>query len=416
MTRHFIAALLILPLTLASAFAQEAPSQPSAEVSGFGTLALTRSNTDQAQFARPNQVAGVGKGVSTGVDSNLGLQVMGGVNNWLSYGTQALVRKDAEDKFRAELTLAYLKAKLSDQLSIRVGRMDLPILMLSDRLNVGYANTLLRPPVELYAQAPMTNYDGVEAAWRQSFGETTLTARLGAGRSRTRIGANEGVLHLDTTALTALNLVAERGPLTLRIGHAEGTLSLNDSAQLNGLLSALRATGAGYQLPTLGPLADALSVVKKKASFTSAGMMLNWNDIVAQGEFARRNIDSYDHDTDSWYLMGGYRIGQFLPYYSHSTTRSIGRVANTIPASCPAGYPAACTPTLQALSAGVEMLSVSMEQSTDTIGVRWDLRRSLALKVQIDRIRPKGAGLLLHATPGFTGPVVVSAVALDYVF
>jgi hypothetical protein len=62
------------------------------------------------------------------------------------------------------------------------------------------------------------------------------------------------------------------------------------------------------------------------------------------------------------------------------------------------------------------MLSVSMEQSTDTIGVRWDLRRSLALKVQIDRIRPKGAGLLLHATPGFTGPVVVSSVALDYVF
>jgi hypothetical protein len=45
------------------------------------------------------------------------------------------------------------------------------------------------------------------------------------------------------------------------------------------------------------------------------------------------------------------------------------------------------------------------------------LRRSLALKLQIDRIRPKGdAGLLLRATPGFTGPMVVSAIALDWVF
>jgi hypothetical protein len=227
----------------------------------------------------------------------------------------------------------------------------------------------------------------------------------------------EGVLHLETKSITALNLVAERGPLTLRIGRANGTLSLNDSAQLNGLLSALRATGAGYQLATLGPLADELSVVAKKASFTSAGMMLDWNRIVLQGEYARRDIDSYDHDTDSWYLMAGYRIGKFLPYYTHSDTRSIGRVANTVPAACPAGYPAACTPTLQALSAGVEALSVSLDQRTDTIGVRWDLRRSLALKVQIDRVQPKGpAGLLLRATPGFSGPVLVGAVALDFVF
>ena len=93
-----------------------------------------------------------------------------------------------------------------------------------------------------------------------------------------------------------------------------------------------------------------------------------------------------------------------------------------MPAACPAGYPAACTPTLQALSAGVNALSRRRQpgqHSTDTIGVRWDFYRSAALKVQIDRVRPsrqRRPGLFLAPAAGFTGPVTVGAVALDFVF
>ena len=136
-----------------------------------------------------------------------------------------------------------------------------------------------------------------------------------------------------------------------------------------------------------------------------------------QTEYAKRTSDSYVNDTSSWYLMGGYRIGKFLPYVNHAKTKTIHSVANTVPAACPAGYPADCTPTMQALSAGVNLLNAPANQTTDTIGVRWDLHRSVALKVQFDRVRPSGnAGLLLHAAPGFTGPVTVGAVALDFVF
>jgi len=57
------------------------------------------------------------------------------------------------------------------------------------------------------------------------------------------------------------------------------------------------------------------------------------------------------------------------------------------------------------------------EQSTTSIGVRWDLYRSIALKAQIDRIQPKvGSGLLLNAQPGFHRDVTVGAVAVDFVF
>jgi hypothetical protein len=394
---------MILPLALSNAYARQASSPPAVTVSGFGSAALTWTDTDEAQFARPNQASGAGKSPRTGVDSNFGVQANAVVNDWLSVTAQGLVRKDGADDFGAELAWAFAKAKVSDNLSLRVGRMGLPAFMISDYRNVGYANTMLRPPGEMYTQVPMNSIDGADATWQQSFGDTTLTAQVALGTSRTDI--------------SAFSLVAEHGPLTLRLGRVDGRLTVRDATSFNGLLAGLNATGAGYGLPTLAPLSEALNVIDKKASFTSAGMALDWHNVVLQGEYAKRSTDSWVNDTNSWYLMAGYRIGKFLPYVNHATTKSVGHVANTVPAACPPGYPAACTPTLQALSAGVDMLSAPVNQSTDSIGMRWDLYRSLALKMQIDRVRPSGnAGLLLNPAPGFRGPVTVGAVSLDFVF
>lgn len=417
MNKTIIALALAAPLLAQSVHAEDNIALPAITVSGFGTLAVTKSNTDAAQFARPNQSAGAGKSFRTGVDSNLGLQGSANINSWLSATAQGLVRKDGEDDYGAELSWAFLKAKINDNLSVRVGRMGLPVFMISDYRNVGFANFMLRPPAEVYAQVPLNNIDGIDATWQRSFGETTVSAQLAFGRANNDISSSTRPLHLETTNLVALNLVAEHGPVTVRFGRADGKLTLNDSTSLNTLLSGLRSAGAGYRLATLSPLADNLSLDHKKASFTSAGLTMDWNNIVVQTEYAKRKTDSYVNDTDSWYVMAGYRIGRVLPYFNHAETKSVGHVTNTVPSACPAGYPAACTPTVRALSAGVDVLSSPVKQSTDTIGVRWDFHTSLALKAQIDRVRPSGnAGLLVRATPGFTGPVTVGAVALDFVF
>lgn len=418
MNKRFIATLLTLPLALSSAFAQDTSAAPTVKISGFGTGALTWADTDQAEFARPNQASGVRKSPGAGVDSNLGLQADFGINHWMSVTLQGLVRKDAEDDFGAEISLGFVKAKLSDKLALRVGRMGAPMFMISDYRNVGYANTFLRPPVEVYAQVTTNNIDGIDAIWQQNFGDTTITAQLALGQSHAKVPSSAGgITFVDFKNMVALNLVAEHGPLTVRLGRTDGKLTIDSSATLNGLFGGLRATAAGYQMPQLATLADQLAVDKKKASFTSAGLGLDWNNVVAQAEYAVRKTDSFINDTTSWYVMGGYRIGKLLPYYLHSSTRSDHHVANTVPAACPAGYPAACTATLHALSAGIDAVGAPVNQSSNSIGVRWDLYRSMALKVQLDRFKPSGnAGLFLHPSPGFTGPVTTAAVALDFVF
>lgn len=412
-----IASLLAIPLAISTAYAQDTGLQ-AIKVSGFGTGALTYADTDKAEFARPNQAQGSSKDFRTGIDSNLGLQADLPVNSWLSLTAQGLVRKDAEESYGAELSWAFAKAKVSDQVSVRVGRIGLPVFMISDYRNVGYANTMLRPPAEVYSQVPFNNIDGADLTWQNSFGDTAVTAQLAAGRVKSPVTGN---IHVRGKEMVALNVSAEHGPFTVRAGHATGKISIDDSVALNGLVGGLRAAGAGYRFPQLVTLAGSIEAKEKRAKFSSLGLSMDWNNLVVQTEFAKRKSDSYINSTSSWYLMGGYRIGKFLPYVAHSNLKIDSAVVNTVPASCPAGYPAACTPTLQALGAGVRGLPNAGvgqgEQSTNLIGLRWDFASSVALKAQIDRVKPKnGKGLFINAQPGFNDTVTVGAVALDFVF
>jgi hypothetical protein len=416
MNKQIIVAVLALPLALSSAFAQEAQG-PTVKISGFGTGALTWTNTDQAEFARPNQASGVRKDPRTGVDSNLGLQADIGVNSWLSFTAQGLVRKDAEDDFGAELAWAFAKAKINDQFSVRVGRIGLPAFMISDYRNVGYANTFLRPPVEMYSQVPFNSLDGIDATYQQSFGDTTVTGQLALGATEAKIA---GGLTGKGKKMSALNIVAEHGPFTARFGRVDAKVSIDGSTSLANLLGGLRSFGTALRAPQLTDMANEIDANDKKASFTSVGLGMDWNNIVVQSEFAKRKTDTYVNDTTSWYVMGGYRIGKVLPYAIHGKVKIDGFPANAVPATCPVASLTVCG-QLAALRAGANRLPYGGigqgEQSTTSIGVRWDFYRSLALKAQIDRVKPTtGSGLLLAPAAGFNKDVTVGAVAIDFVF
>ncbi|XYJ09729.1 hypothetical protein ACSUZJ_20445 [Telluria sp. B2] len=408
MNKQILATVLALPLALSSAFAQEADG-PAVKVRGFGTGALTWTNTDQAEFGRPNQAAGAKKDPRTGVDSNLGLQADVTVNSWLSLTGQGVVRRDAEDDYGADLTWAFAKARLSDEVSLRIGRTGLSVFMISDYRNVGYASTFLRAPNEMYSQVPFESVDGVDLTWQHGFGDTTVTTQVTYGRAKGKLAYG---LRAKGEQLLGLNVVAEHGPFTLRFGRTDAKVTVTGSASLAGLLTTLRGTGATYNLPQLTTFANELDARDKDASFTSLGLGMDWNNIVLQSEYAKRKTDTYVNDTSSWYAMGGYRFGKVLPYVMHAKLAIDGHPTNTVPANVAALAP------LRAGAARVRYTGVGQgEQSTTSVGVRWDLYRSIALKAQIDRVKPKvGSGLLLNAQPGFHRDVTVGAVAVDFVF
>ncbi|NRR32296.1 porin [Oxalobacteraceae bacterium] len=392
--------LRYLTLAILAALAGAAQAQDSPiTISGFGTAALTMSDTDDAEYARFLQASGVKKKPRPGVDSNFGIQGTYKLNDQFSFTAQGLARKVATDKFGAELAWAFAKYKINDDFNLRVGRMGLPVYMISDFRNVGYANLMLRPPQEVYRQVSVDAVDGVDISFQHSYGDTTLTAQLAAGKSSTEAPGN---FHVDFKDVLALNVVAENGPFTLRFGRAQTKFTYVGYTSLNGLLTTLRAVG-------LASVAAQMPITEVKGSFTSVGGTMDYKNFLVQAEYAKRKTDTrMTPDTSSWYTMFGYRIGKVTPYYVHSSVQqdSIRNFAG-LPSSGP----------LAPLAAAANGAIKTGLQTSDAIGMRWDFYKSAALKVQFDHVKPKdGPGAFVNAKPGFTGPVNVYAAAIDFVF
>jgi hypothetical protein len=370
-------------------------------ISGFGTLAVAKSDTDDVKFVRYNQKAGVGDSPRIGLDSNLGLQATYTMTPELSATVQVLTRKSTSEEFTTDLTWGFLKYKLNDETSVRVGRMVLPAFLISDYQNVGYANTMMRPPIEMYGQEPLENVDGADINWQHSFGDTNITAQAFVGKSSGKIfvAPLNAVGHYDAPAY-GLSVAAEHGPLTFRAAHLRAKVEVNDLAGLNTLTDNLARFG-------FAQLGNDISLKGgKHMSFTSVGMTADWNNIVAQAEYAWRRAQDpvWVPQTNSWYAMLGYRLGKVLPYYAHAHYNGADQKIRT-----PALPPALGTP--------VNALLASASQSSDLIGMRWDFAKSMALKVQWDRVKPTAkSGSLIYGPAVYQDKVNVLAAGVDFVF
>lgn len=375
-------------------------------ISGFGTLGVAKSNTDEVKFARYNQADGVGDSARLGLDTNLGLQATYKINDWLSGTAQVLTRKATERTFTTDLTWAFLKARINDEVSVRVGRVVVPTFLISDYQNVGYANTMMRPPIEMYGQAPIENSDGADINYQHAIGDLNVTAQAFAGVSRGKLFVSSGAGSTATYRAPAagFSVAGEYGPFLLRFAHARADMKINDIQPINALTTTL--AGAGFSQLA----ADITFKTGKKIAFTSIGGTMDWNNVVGQAEYAQRRAKEavYLPDTNAWYAMLGYRFGKVLPYYAHASAKGAGSSVT----------PPAALAKVPPLNAAVTGLLASAEQTSDIVGVRWDFAKQLALKVQVDRVKPGAkSGLLINVpAAGYNKNVTVVAAGLDFVF
>ena len=405
MKKHLLAVAVLAATAALSAHAG-ALDDGNLSISGFGTLGVAKSNTDDVKFARYNQADGVGDSARVGLDTNLGLQATYKINDWLSGTAQVLTRKATEHTFTTDLTWAFLKARINDETSVRIGRVVVPTFLISDYQNVGYANTMMRPPIEMYGQAPIENSDGADINYQHAFGDLNFTAQAFVGVSRGKLFVSSGSGSTATYRAPAhgISLAGEYGPFLLRVAHARADMEINDIQPINALTNTLTSVG-------FGQLASEITFTTgKKIAFTSIGGTMDWNNIVGQAEYAQRRAKDkvYLPDTNAWYAMVGYRFGNVLPYIAHASAKGAGS-SITAPAALA---------KIPALNAGVTNLLAAAEQTTDIVGVRWDFAKQLALKVQVDRVKPGAkSGLLINVpAAGYNKDVTVVAAGLDFVF
>jgi hypothetical protein len=347
------------------------------EVAGYFTAGVVTSDNDRGEFLQS-----VGEEFAFDVDSVLGLRLDVQVDEKTSVALQVRASgRDTDDSL--EVDWAYVGYQLNDEILVRGGRIAFPAFMISEMIEVGYAYPWIRPPVEVYGQVPFTSMYGGDLLYRVNWADIDWTVQPFIGQERdvdSQMGLttfNAGVLGfqpgtldvtLDNEGIYGLNLMADVDWATFRVGYSIGS-------------------DATATTPAFFPAAGLVQGVK--VSFFNAGMNFDWNNIVGYSEFTRAKLDGLYPDTTAWYVTLGYRMGDLMP---HVTFADVSTDDNS---------------------------PLAPEQDSVTLGLRYEVSDSSALKVEWQRLKTDSglfgnAGFSFSNDPGDS--VNVISVAFDVVF
>lgn len=386
-------------------------------LSGFGTVAATRTTTDEVSFGTPGKGNASKSRWSTHPDSKLAVQARYQFSPQWSMTAQALSRHQPDGNYKPDLDWAFVRWEPSDQTSVRLGRIGAPLFMVSEARDVGYANLQVRPPLDVYIQVPLSRLDGGDVMHRMAIGDSTVTASLWAGSSSTK--AEMGLVvpgltgDFELGSAVGANIMAsiDQG-LSLRAGFARAKLKTTAS----GL--------SGVPDPILRNFESTFIANNAPISFSGLGLAYDKGSWTASAEYTWRRSATFVPDTTGWYATVGYRLGKFIPYagLSRLSVNDLNKsnpYADQLQASGWQGDVA------RLFQLGLD--SQKNQQQTQTLGVRWDPVDRIAVKFQWDHVRkPQGSyGAFISESPASVEgrryfeekrQIDVFTVAVDFVF
>jgi len=157
---------------------------PHWTLSGFGTIGLTRTDTDELAFYRDrSQERPTLDSWKYHTDSRLGIQVDVDFSDSLHATIQWVPREHMGNFYEQNLEWAFLRWAPTPELDIRIGRLGFDSFLLSEYRNVGYAYPWMRPPHEFYANVPISHFDGIDIKKSISLTNGYLSLKAYAGYS-----------------------------------------------------------------------------------------------------------------------------------------------------------------------------------------------------------------------------------------
>lgn len=386
--------------------------------SGFGTVGASHTDNGDVEFVVPGQEAGHGArsdGFSFTPDTKLGVQANYDLNSTFSGTLQLLSKYNGKGTYDPSVEWAFVKAKFLNDWNVRVGRIGTPIFMISDYREVNYANIWTRPPNEVYSQVVFSHADGADINYQHSFGSTTISGSVFAGKAKAIYNTAE----VEGKNNIGMNFSAETDSgFTFRYGYSQCDLSVASSkfnslaAGLNKYVALLPTNGLTSAYKTdASALAGTLTSQGARASFSGFGASWDHGNWIVSGEYTKRKAGDAISDTTGWYTSVGYRVGKFTPY-AYAAQLKVDKIKLVDPYP-KLGSPYSAVPVYKGLSANTGFVAGLQDigQKTFAIGSRWDAWRNVALKAQVEVIKPDGlASGSLYSTAPVTNPTTGAVI------
>jgi hypothetical protein len=315
---------------------------------------------------------------------------------------------DLTGDFEPHLDWAYVRAQATQSLSFRAGYLRAPTFMYSDSVFVGYANTWVRPPLEVYNLSPVYQLLGVDATYRTQLGAFTVTVNPYFGESE----VDTANTTIDVPEWKGLATTVNVGSFQARVGYGIVDLETdaNSISALTGPLLAMPSAICG------GCASEAHKFLIDGARVANFNVGVQYDDgtnLIAS-EYAKSDADGAEYfipDRYSAYVTYGRRFGNLMPYATLAGMRR----------ETPLSTNAISIPALSAAVNGVIASQGATDQDSYSLGVRYELPsfsvvKGALVKLQFDHIDADGRGMLNNVQPGFDGKLDMVSASFDFIF
>lgn len=298
--------------------------------------------------------------------------------------TGQLVAKGTKN-FDMEASWAYATFSPTDVDSIRAGKLRAPFFFYSDFLEVGYAYSWVRPPVDVYARIPFSTFEGIDYTRQFEFGDATGSVQVYYGRFNDRIFISGGrSFELDLQDMAGVVLNTSWESWTFRASLHRSDLNSNDPFILGVAAQAKAGAKAGVlqqlqQNPNI-PAAQREAIAEAKGNeirdaflldnetTTFAELAVAYDDGANIGVFEYTQMDhdnSAFTDDSAWLATYGRRLDEVTLHITYSKQRDKAEngLIGTIQKASP----------------------TNIENTTSVIaGIRYDFAANTALKFEIE--------------------------------
>ena len=319
------------------------------QFNGYGTVAAGKTLGDGDEFLADAISRGsYDNELRFDQESMVAIRATAAVNERLD-ATLQISAKGAESN-DALMELAFVAFQLNPTNVMHAGKFRLPLFYYSEFLDTGFAYHWIRPPTETYNIRADT-VTGVDLVNTSYFGALGLTTQLWYGAEKTE----SKDIAADITKSQGISLMAEYKIFRLRALYHTASLELEFN-------------------PT--------TIMASKSRYWGLAFMADWKQLLWRSEYSNLNISTADEDESRAYASIGYSLGNFIPHYTYSVSRSVENY------------------------------------TSHTAGVRWDFAPNSALKLEYTNqdYESKGGITLFGFQPPGAHRIDLISMALDFVF
>lgn len=310
-----------------------------------------------------------------------GFQLTANLNKYFGGTIQLVANGDdtnGHTPYVPQVDWAFVTAKPLKNLSVRAGRLRLPLFMYSSTQEIGYTYTWMFLPSEVYRLVPFSSMNGFDATYQYRISDDWMV------KVSPFIGASKSTFDFYPTATTKVPVNFEEDNIwgaSVSVSHPHFMVRAAFSqTQLNS------KPEAKISLPGLNNVT---------ASFFDLGLKANYMKFIFNGEFAYRQIaNNILADMSAFYGMVGYHYESWLPNITYAKLQT--------------------TNSTELAAEGLSLFDQS--QQSVTFGLNYYFNSNVVAKASVSMIQPQDNTAGLFSAMPAKKTVYLYGVSLDAVF